>query len=444
MAILTVTQLNLAIKKELEGGFSSLSVRGEVSNLKEQSSGHLYFTLKDESSQISAVLFQASAKKLARPIKSGDQLIVRGDLSVYTLRGNYQILVKEVEYAGIGELLLRLHELKLQIHKRGWFDQKIKKPLPKQPQTIGVITSPSGAVIQDILHILSRRARGFHLILNPVRVQGDGASIEIAKAIEEFNHHKLADVLIVGRGGGSLEDLFAFNEECVAAAIHASTIPTISAVGHETDHCIADYVADYRAPTPSAAAEIVMANAAEHEEFLSQISRRINQSLKMKIAEEKRRLYAICSKKEIRSSTALLAPYVQRVDELTEALTLSMTRTIRDKRARLDGARKEAHALKPSTKLEAFRDKLSACLKRVEQRQKQLLFQKKERLDALTLHLKAIDPKNLLIKGYCILFSETKDSIILSAQQLSKGQGATILLHDGEVKTVIQEISNEF
>ncbi|MES2121396.1 MAG: exodeoxyribonuclease VII large subunit, partial [Chlamydiota bacterium] len=237
--ILSVSELTNEIKKQIESRFPAVAVKGEISNLKEQSSGHIYFTLKDAGAQLSAVLFRGNARELSRLPKNGDQVVLRGEISLYTPRGQYQMIVRNLEYAGVGELLLKLHAMKAKLQGLGWFDASRKRPLPRFPKTIGVVTSPTGAVIQDIVQVLSRRNAGVHLILHPVKVQGEGAAEEIARAIEEFNRFHLADLLIVGRGGGSLEDLWAFNEECVARAIFQSKIPVISAVGHETDFSIA-------------------------------------------------------------------------------------------------------------------------------------------------------------------------------------------------------------
>ena len=240
MKILSVTELTSAIKAVIEPSFQGIAVKGEISNFKLQSSGHLYFTLKDAGSQISAVLFKGNAACLNKMPKEGDQVVAKGEISLYAPRGQYQIIVRELQFLGLGDLLLKLQQLKEQLQMRGWFDPAHKKKLPKLPKRIGVVTSPTGAVIQDILQVLTRRFAGFHVILNPVKVQGEGAAQEIAQAISDFNRLKLADVLIVGRGGGSIEDLWAFNEEVVAKAIFESDIPIISAVGHETDFTIAD------------------------------------------------------------------------------------------------------------------------------------------------------------------------------------------------------------
>jgi exodeoxyribonuclease VII large subunit len=272
--VFTVSELSFAIKAHLENKFKLIYVKGEISNFKKHSSGHIYFSLKDKDSQISAALFRGRAANIKKMPTDGDQVIVFGEISVYPPRGSYQIIVRQIDFLGIGELLLKLHALKEELKEKGYFDEKEKKPLPKFPKKIGVVTSETGAVIQDILNVLNRRFYNFHLILSSVKVQGEKAALEIAKAIDEFNKYNLVDVLIIGRGGGSLEDLFAFNEKIVAESIFNSKIPIISAVGHETDTSISDLVADVRAPTPSAAAEIVIS---EKKAFLKNLKNMQNQ-----------------------------------------------------------------------------------------------------------------------------------------------------------------------
>jgi exodeoxyribonuclease VII large subunit len=399
MKVLTVSELTASIKAILEPNFRSLSVQGEISNFKFQSSGHLYFSLKDANSQISSVLFKGNAAKLPRMPKEGDQVIAQGELSLYAPRGSYQMIIRELQFLGVGELLLKLHQLKETLLKRGWFDPEKKKPLPRLPKTIGVVTSPTGAVIQDILHVLTRRFAGFQVILNPVKVQGEGAAQEIAKAIDDFNTYNLADVLIVGRGGGSIEDLWAFNEEIVAKAIFESKIPIISAVGHETDFTIADWVADVRAPTPSAAAEIAIAEKEHLLQFLTSTKEGVKQRLSQQIAQYRRQLGALQKHPLLSSPYGILAPVIQRVDDYSRKLEL----------------------VHPSAKIKEAKDKL----KRVQE------------------NLRAIHPNNLLKKGYSILFSEKDDSIILSADKLQPGESFKALLHDGKITAVTTEVTKK-
>ena len=387
---LTVSELTLSIKNLLEPAFLQVEVRGEVTNLRHQASGHLYFTLKDEHSQISAVLFKGVAEKISPLPKNGDEIVIKGSLSLYAPRGSYQIIVRSLTHAGVGDLLLKFHEMKNRLAEKGVFDQKWKKPLPPFPKKIGVITSPTGSVIQDILHVLTRRHDGFHLILNPVRVQGKGSELEIAQAIDQMNEHNLCDLLIVGRGGGSLEDLWPFNEECVAKAIFNSKIPIISAVGHETDTTIADYTADLRAPTPSAAAEIAVREKKDLTATLLDAKSRLTYMLKQKVQQQKLKLGHFTSHPLFSYPETLLAPYAQRLDE--------MSRTV-------------------------------ATLKPIN-----LIAMKKEKLKSIATHLAAIDPRNVLKKGYCIPFAENSTSVILSSKQVTSGENLELLFHDGKIK----------
>lgn len=416
--VISVTELTLSIKKHLEGRFREVKVQGEITNFKEQASGHLYFTLKDAESQISAVLFRGHAAGLPRLPKNGDQVVVQGEISVYAPRGNYQLIVRQLQFAGVGELLLKLHALKSKLEGLGWFDKSRKKPLPVSPKTIGVVTSPTGAVIQDILNILSRRHAGFHLILNPVKVQGEGAAQEIAQAIHQFNRYQLADVLIVGRGGGSLEDLWAFNEEIVAHAIAQSRIPIISAVGHETDFSISDFVADLRAPTPSAAAEVVMAASEEHLARLSALQKRIDQSMMHRLNSARQKVSPLEKHPLLSSPYALLESASQRLDDYSETIDQAISQLIDTKRLRLDGLKRQLLATDPRTRIVYLKEKLAQ----------------------LTAHLKAIDPKNLLKKGYSILFQENSDSAIVSSKEIGINDGIRVMLHDGQIKANVYEI----
>ena len=415
--ILSVSQLTLSIKKHLEGKFQLVKVQGEITNFKEQASGHLYFTLKDAESQISAVMFRGSAMGLTRAPKNGDQVIVNGEISVYAPRGNYQLIIRQLQYAGVGELLLKLHVLKAKLEGLGWFDKARKKPLPPSPKTIGVVTSPTGAVIQDIINILSRRHAGFHLLLNPVKVQGEGAAQEIAAAIDHFNKHNLADVLIVGRGGGSLEDLWPFNDEIVAQAIFHSRIPVISAVGHETDFSISDFVADLRAPTPSAAAELVMAAADQHLSHLLAFQKRFDQLISHQFSSAKQKISLLQRHPLLSSPYALIESASQRLDDYTEEFDQAMQQVLETKRLKLDGLKRQLGAMSPQVRINHL----------------------KEKLKSLTSHLKSIDPKNLLTKGYSILFRENSASAIVSSKDLHLDDKIRIRLQDGVVKATIYE-----
>ncbi|MBI3901223.1 MAG: exodeoxyribonuclease VII large subunit, partial [Chlamydiia bacterium] len=404
--IFTVSELTFAIKELLEPNFRSLSVKGEISNCKVQSSGHLYFTLKDSNSQISAALFRGNRTGLTRLPKEGDQVIAIGELSLYPPRGQYQMIVRELQFAGVGELLLQFQRLKNLLQEKGWFDPQWKKPLPKLPKKIGVVTSPTGAVIQDMIHVLKRRFAGFHLVLRPVKVQGDGAAEEIAQGIEEFNAWGGVDVLIIGRGGGSIEDLWAFNEERVAKAIFDSKIPIISAVGHETDFTIADWVADVRAPTPSAAAEIVIAEKIGLLKTLASSEHHLRGKIIAQVRQEKNRLAAIYRHPLLSTPYTLLAQPIQQ----------------------LDGFRTAFERLKPLNRIAEWKKQLIPLSDRILNTLLSQIDQKKERLRRLQEHLTSIHPQNLLHKGYAILFFEKSSSIILSVKDLLVGQTITAQL----------------
>ena len=272
--IYTVSQLTSSIKIVLEDSFRNIWIEGEISNFK-AAAGHFYFTLKDDKSELKCVFFKSSNEKIKFEIKDGMQVLCCGKISIYEQRGVYQLYVARMEPKGAGELQLAFEQLKEKLFKEGLFDEAHKKPIPLLPEKIGVVTSITGAAIRDILHVLNKRFSNVEVIINPVKVQGDGAKEEIASAIEEFNRLGNVDVMIVGRGGGSLEDLWAFNEEIVARAIYNSKIPVISAVGHEIDWTISDFAADMRAPTPSVAAEIVIAKKSELADRLDEIEKKI-------------------------------------------------------------------------------------------------------------------------------------------------------------------------
>ncbi len=462
--VLTVSQLTQAIKLQLESTFPHVLLKGEISNLKVQTSGHMYFSLKDEQAQIACVMFRLDLMKVQVPLKVGDQVIVKGEISVFAPKGSYQLIVREITLLGLGELLYKLEQLKQKLHGLGWFDPARKKRLPLFPKRIGVVTSPTGAVIRDIIHVLTRRLKGFHLILNPVRVQGEGAAEEIAAAIHEFNQYDLADVIIVGRGGGSVEDLMPFNDEKVAAAIFKSKIPIISAVGHETDTSISDFVADVRAPTPSAAAEIVSFEQHEVLLKLSKAQKHIQQIVVNAIISLKQKLNRIGKHPLFHSSEFLLRESMQQLDGCKELFeqhmrsSLSKWRSdyVRLKRL-LEAAKPEVRYLEQKKRLLALEKNLNTAMGRtlLETKKRFLnkhfesqlhhlcmreILQKKMRLTQLTSHLQSVNPKSLLQKGYSIVFSEKDNSVISSIKNVAKGLNVKLLFADGEATAEVETI----
>ncbi len=438
---LTVTQLTAAIKNQLETRFPLVAVQGEISNCKLHSAGHLYFDLKDAESKIPAVMFRPQVLGLKRPPKEGDQVYVKGSLTVYPPHGRYQLLIRELDYAGIGELLVKLEELKKKLSEKGWFDPSRKRKLPPFPKRIGVVTSPTGAVIRDIIHVLSRRFSGFQLLLNPVRVQGAGAGAEIAQAIEQFNRYQLADILIVGRGGGSLEDLWAFNEEIVAEAIFRSHIPIVSAVGHETDVTIADFVADVRAPTPSAAAEIVLSEKIQHLQFLKKMQQNTSYALQHLLRGYRERLQGWKRHPTLASPYVLLGVPLQKLDEVKEKLENRIRHLLLHQRVLLQAKQKEANALKPTTQLSHFRNKLTQFSSRLDQSYRARMQFQKQQIRLVSQQFVALDPKNVLKRGYSILFDQKTGSIIVSSQEMAPGKEVRALLSDGEASLKVSPLS---
>lgn len=331
--ILTISQLTSRIKGLLEGSFPDVWIEGELSNLSIPQSGHAYFTLKDEHSQVRAVLFRSSHRFLKFTLQHGIQVICRGRVSVYEPRGEYQVILDYIEPKGIGALQLAFEQLKERLEKEGLFERTRKKPLPLLPRTIGIVTSPTGAAIRDMLRVIKRRHPSMSILIYPVPVQGAEAAPRIVEAIRYFNQECLVDVMIIGRGGGSLEDLWAFNEEGVAREIFASRVPVISAVGHETDYTIADFAADLRAPTPSAAAEMVVESEERFREniraFESRIIRAVQQDLEL-------------ARTSLRGSIRMLGDpgrrlgsLAQRVDELVQRMASGLRHHQRRDRAQL-------------------------------------------------------------------------------------------------------------
>ncbi len=436
-SLYSVSSLTFAIKNQLESSFGSVEVQGEISNFKAHSSGHYYFDLKDQAAKVPAVLFKGSQKGLPRPPKEGDQVVLRGALSVYPPHGRYQMIVRELTFAGTGALLLQLEKLKQELKARGWFAHETKKELPAFPKKIGIVTSPTGAVIRDIINVIRRRAPGSHLILNPVHVQGPEAAGEIAQAIQQFNRYQLVDLLIVGRGGGSLEDLWPFNEEIVAKAIFESEIPIISAVGHETDFTIADLVADVRAPTPSAAAELAVSESLQHTEFLRKTSRQLTQLLKNLLFQKRSSLTHLSRHPLIASPLGLLSQPMQRLDECKFQLDQGIRYQLKQRRYQLEGKKKEVFALKPTTQIRHLRHRLAHFEKTLTTQMRTSTLFRRTRLKQIVSELKALDPKNVLKRGYAILFAQKENSVIVSKRQLAPKQSVRALLADGDVKLTV-------
>ena len=390
---ISVSTLVQLLQELVEDNFVEVLVQGELSNVSRPSSGHYYFTLKDGKSQIKCAMFRSHARALRFKPTDGLAVICRGRVSVYTQRGDLQLLVEGIEPEGVGALQLAFDQLKVKLEKEGLFAADLKQPLPHFPQVIGVVTSPSGAAIQDILNVLRRRSSGLQVVLRPVRVQGEGAAAEVASAIEDLNQETDVDVLIVGRGGGSREDLWAFNEEIVARAIAVSRIPVISAVGHETDFSIADLVADLRAPTPSAAAELVVKNRLELERHLDQLTLRLAA--------------------QMRSRLSLLA-------------------------SRLSGLVGRLKA--PAELVEIQQLRLQQLSFRLHQGMVEILSQKNHQFALLAGRLQTLSPLAVLSRGYAIVKRGETGEVVQTLEQLKKGDPLQIEFADGEVLAMVTQI----
>ncbi len=345
--LLTVTELTRGIRTSLEYDFSNIGVLGELSNVRTPGSGHIYLTLKDKNAQLQAVIFRNAAKRIKFELKDGLEVMSYGSITVYEPRGQYQLIINKIEPKGIGSLQLAFQQLKEKLEKEGLFARSHKKPIPFIPQKIGIVTSPTGAAIKDILHIIERRFANVEILINPVKVQGEGAAKEIASAITELNNVSGIDVIIAGRGGGSLEDLWAFNEEIVARSIFKSKIPIISAVGHEIDITIADLVADKRALTPSEAGELVVPRKDLLIEILEKLRTRQLQALSSKLRLSKDRLLRITNSYAIKQPFDRLHRWQQKLDEFSQRLNINITHALNTEKDKLSGFAGKLESLSP-------------------------------------------------------------------------------------------------
>jgi exodeoxyribonuclease VII large subunit len=427
--ILTVSELTHEIKDILEDKFPDVWVEGEVSNLRIPSSGHIYFTLKDDFSQIRAVLFKMQARTLRFIPEDGLQLICRGRVSLYEKRGDYQLILESIEPKGIGALQLAFLQLKEKLEKEGFFDPTQKKQIPMVPRKIGIVTSPTGAVIQDMLHILERRFENLHILLYPVRVQGEGASSEIAEGIKYFNKWTEVDVIIVGRGGGSLEDLWAFNEEGVARAIYHSKIPIISAVGHETDYTIADFVADLRAPTPSAAAELVVRDKREIKNILHYLKERLENQVRQMLQGYRTNLSHL--RKIFREPRKKIEEYFLRVDDLTNRFRLLTTWTLKRKGERNLHLNESLLLRNPIQKVKTLRLIIREAEKHMGQNIKYSIEIQRQRVGGILGKLDSLSPISILQRGYSITRKLPSLKILRDVSHVKEGDKVEVKLYQG-------------
>ncbi len=438
--ILTVSRLTALLRGVLEENFEQLWLQGEVSNLSYPSSGHCYFTLKDSGAQIRCVMFKSAVKNLKFRLVDGMKLIARGRISVYDQRGEYQLICEYAEPDGIGALQTAFIQLKEKLALEGLFAEAHKISLPRFPRTIGVITSPTGAAIHDILHILKRRFASLNVLLYPVRVQGEGSAVEIARAIDEMNRLDEADVLIVGRGGGSLEDLWAFNEEVVARAVYRSEIPVISAVGHETDWTICDFVADLRAPTPSAAAELVIASREELRDRIEALSGRMRRSIQVLLVNHIGRLDSL--RRALHDPRTMLGHMVQRTDDLTGRLELALSVAVSRRRARFDRLQDALWHNDPQHTINAFRQRIALLTMRSEGLLVQRIDGFKQGFYDRAVRLEVLSPLKTLARGYAIATRDNARSVVTDAASLTIGDHLRVQFHLGEARCRVESLDS--
>lgn len=396
--VLSVSQLNRYIKMNFDAdeNLANIFISGEISNFTNHyRTGHLYFTLKDDSAAVRAVMFNSSAKRLKFMPEDGMKVIARGRVSVYEASGQYQLYVDDMQPDGVGALNLAYEQLKEKLQKEGLFSEHHKKPLPPYPEKVGVITSPTGAAVRDIINVLGRRFPYAEIVFCPVLVQGDGAHLQLTDAVNLFNFERAADVIIIGRGGGSIEDLWEFNDEGLARAVYNSEIPVISAVGHETDFTICDFVADMRAPTPSAAAELAVPDANELQYALSALKNRMFLNVSSGIADRRSRLEYLTSKGALKSPDEMLLNRSQRLDT-------------------------------------AFSKMLSSYENRIGGK-------KVEFISAATA-LSKLDPMSVLMRGFAFV-SDKNGKNVYSSQALAKGDKINVRFHDGSAVCEVKEIT---
>ena len=437
--IFSVSELTASIRGLLESSFGDVWVEGEVSNCRLWNTGHLYFTLKDGSAQIKAVMFRSAVRYLKFKAEDGQHVIARGRLGVYDPKGEYQLVCEHLQPRGLGALQVAFEQLKKKLQAEGLFAPERKRPLPALPVKIGLVTSLEGAAVRDIIKVLRRRHATAHIVIRPARVQGDGAAAEIADGIRALGRVRGVDVVIVGRGGGSAEDLWAFNEEPVARAIQSCPVPVVTAVGHEVDFTIADFVADVRAPTPSAAAEMVVA---AKDEFCSRIDRlreRVQAAMLGALQARRTRLHVVERRRGLAAWEARLAMRGRHVAELTHQLRSAMRSGLarRDRQYRALQLRLEAHDMRRRlasvrASLEAADARLAGIIGRRQDRAR-------ARLGTLSARIESLSPLAVLARGYSVCWNADRTAIIREADDVSAGDTVRVRLHAGELFCEVKE-----
>lgn len=440
--ILTISQLTRRIKSLLENDLGTVWLSGEISNWKQAASGHAYFTLKDENSQIDAVIFKGKLSRLKFEPESGLEVLAHGQITVYERRGNYQIIISDMQPKGVGALQLAFEKLKKKLAAEGLFDDLHKKPLPLLPRRIGIVTSPTGAAIRDILNVLSRRFGSVHVILYPARVQGPEAAAEIAAGIRALDDWGV-DVMIVGRGGGSLEDLWPFNEEIVVRAVYEARTPIISAVGHEVDVALTDFAADLRAPTPSAAAELVVKEQAALGDQVVRLKKRLGQGLERQLAEARHRLQLAQGSYVLQRPEELVRQLRQTSDEYRMRLDDGMMEHLREAQARVERAARALALLSPRNQLDRANERLLRLRQRLDAAGMDIPDAGRHRLRPLVAQLDALSPLAILSRGYAVGWKMPDKTLVREAAALKSDDEIYVRFGRGAVTATVNHIEEQ-
>jgi exodeoxyribonuclease VII large subunit len=439
--IWTVAQLTRRVKTLLESQIGAVWVCGEISNWKLAASGHAYFTLKDAESEIAAVMFRGRLNGLKFAPESGLEVVAHGQVTVYERRGNYQIVLDDMQPKGLGALQLAFEQLKKKLEAEGLFDPRHKKPLPLLPRRIGVVTSPTGAAIRDILNVLQRRFGNIHVILYPARVQGEGAAAQIVAGIRTLDAWGV-DVMIVGRGGGSMEDLWCFNEEAVVRAVFAARTPVISAVGHEIDFTLTDFAADLRAPTPSAAAEIVVQEQQALLEKVRILERRLGHSQSQRVERFRHRLNVVRNSFAFRRPEELLRQRRQQYDELRMRLESGMLEVVEAGGLRVDRAGRALGLLSPVNRVRQALERFTGLRQRLAQGAYSTAERARGRLRPLVAQLDALSPLAILSRGYALAWKLPERALIRSARDLAAGDDIWLRFGAGGAAATVKQIKD--
>ncbi|WP_019422914.1 exodeoxyribonuclease VII large subunit [Paenibacillus sp. OSY-SE] len=443
--ILSIKDVNRYIRMKLEGDamLQDVWLRGEISNFTHHSSGHMYFTLKDADSRIRTIMFASHNQKLAFRPKEGTRVIARGYVTVYERDGQYQFYAQHMQPDGIGSLYMAYEQLKERLQVEGLFEEERKRALPRFPKAIGVITSPTGAAVRDIMITLKRRQPGMSVLLYPVLVQGTQAAASIAAAIEAMNRHQEADVLIIGRGGGSLEELWAFNEEIVARAIAGSSIPVISAVGHETDFTIADFVADLRAPTPTAAAELAVVHHEELSKHLLHMQQRLQHGMNRLLNRNQERLMRAQQSSMLRRPEQLTLKQAERLERLTEQLHYRSMLHIGKAEERWKELRGRLREQTPVHQIRTARQRLTNAERQLQGTMAAQMRQHQMVLGGHMRQLDALSPLKIMSRGYSLVYDEQESKIIRTIADVQLGDVVNVKLSDGQLNCQVWSMKGE-